>query len=186
MADLLRINNSVSLPATALEIDQKWMRHALSLAMRAEMQGEVPVGAVIVRADQVLGEGWNQTIGLSDPSAHAEILALRSAGRQAGNYRLPGCTLYVTLEPCCMCVGALIHARMARVVYGAADPKTGGAGGRFQLLGDTRHNHAIENAGGCLAEECGVQLQAFFQRRRQEQSAPLAGAPAPGRSMKPQ
>jgi tRNA(adenine34) deaminase len=167
------MENLVSLPATALEIDQRWMRHALSLAMRAEMQGEVPVGAVIVRADEILGEGWNQTISLSDPSAHAEILALRSAGRQAGNYRLPGCTLYVTLEPCCMCAGALIHARMARVVYGAADPKTGAAGGRFQLLGDLRHNHEVEIAAGCLAQECSAQLQTFFQLRRQEQSAPL-------------
>jgi tRNA(adenine34) deaminase len=170
------MENPMSVPVTPLEIDQKWMRHALSLATRAEMQGEVPVGAVIVRTDQILGEGWNQTISLNDPSAHAEILALRSAGLRAGNYRLPGCTLYVTLEPCCMCAGALIHARMARVVYGAADPKTGAAGGRFQLLGDTRHNHAMEIAGGCLAQECGVQLQAFFQRRRQEQSESLAGA----------
>ena len=176
MADLLRINNSVSLPATALEIDQKWMRRALSLALRAEMQGEVPVGAVIVRADEILGEGWNQTISLSDPSAHAEILALRSAGQQAGNYRLPGCTLYVTLEPCCMCAGALIHARLARLVYGAADPKTGAVGGRFQLLSDQRHNHAVEIAAGCLAQECSAQLQNFFQRRRQEQFVPLAGA----------
>ena len=164
------MENPVRVSATALEIDQKWMRHALSLAMRAEVHGEVPVGAVVVRADQLLGEGWNQTISLNDPSAHAEILALRSAGRQAGNYRLPVCTLYVTLEPCCMCAGALIHARMARVVYGAADPKTGAAGGRFQLLSDLRHNHEVEISAGCLAQECSAQLQAFFQRRRQEQS----------------
>lgn len=164
------MENPVSVSATALENDQKWMRHALSLATRAEAHGEVPVGAVVVRADQILGEGWNQAISLSDPSAHAEILALRSAGKQAGNYRLPGCTLYVTLEPCCMCAGALIHARVARVVYGAADPKTGAAGGRFQLLSDPRHNHLVEIAAGCLAQECGAQLQNFFQRRRQEQS----------------
>jgi tRNA(adenine34) deaminase len=161
--------------AEVRDMDQRWMRHALLLAARAERQGEVPVGAVIVRADQLLGEGWNQTISLSDPSAHAEILALRSAGLKASNYRLPGCTLYVSLEPCCMCAGAMIHARLARVVYGAADPKTGAAGSRFQLLGDASHNHAVEIAAGCLAEECGVQMQRFFQRRRQEQSAPPAG-----------
>ena len=166
----------MSFPAAVLATDQKWMHYAISLASRAESQGEVPVGAVLVRGDQLLGEGWNQTISLGDPSAHAEILALRSAGQQARNYRLPDCTLYVSLEPCCMCAGAIIHARLARLVYGAADPKTGAAGGRFQLLGDTRHNHAVEIAGGCLAQECSVQLQAFFQRRRQEQSAPLAGA----------
>jgi tRNA(adenine34) deaminase len=155
--------------------DGHWMRHALLLAARAERQGEVPVGAVIVRADQLLGEGWNQTISLNDPSAHAEIQALRSAGQREGNYRLPGCTLYVSLEPCCMCAGAMIHARVARVVYGATDPKTGAAGGRFQVLGDVRHNHELEISGGCLAGECSAQLQRFFQRRRQEQSAPPAG-----------
>jgi len=170
----------MSLSATPLEIDQKWMRHALSLATRAEVQGEVPVGAVIVRTDQMLGGGWNQAISLSDPSAHAEIIALRSAGLQAGNYRLPGCTLYVTLEPCCMCAGALIHARVARVVYGAADPKTGAAGGRFQLLNDARHNHEVEVVAGCLAQECSTQLQAFFRRRRQEQSGRTTAAGAGG------
>jgi tRNA(adenine34) deaminase len=165
----------VNIPDAVLASDQKWMRHAMTLAGRAEAQGEVPVGAVIVRDDQLLGEGWNQTISLNDPSAHAEILALRSAGLKASNYRLPGCTLYVSLEPCCMCAGAIIHSRVARVVYGAADPKTGAAGGRFQILGDVRHNHEVEISGGCLAEECSVQLQRFFQRRRQEQSAPQAG-----------
>jgi tRNA(adenine34) deaminase len=161
--------------AEVRDMDQRWMRHALLLAAHAERQGEVPVGAVVVEANEVLGEGWNQTISRSDPSAHAEILALRSAGQRAGNYRLPGCTLYVSLEPCCMCAGAIIHSRVARVVYGAADPKTGAAGGRFQVLGDVRHNHELEISGGCLAEECSVQLQKFFQRRRQEQSAPPAG-----------
>jgi tRNA(adenine34) deaminase len=161
--------------AEVWDMDQHWMRHAMLLAARAERQGEVPVGAVVVAANEVLGEGWNQTISLSDPSAHAEILALRAAGQKASNYRLPGCTLYVSLEPCCMCAGAIIHARLARVVYGADDPKTGAAGGRFQVLGDESHNHAVEISSGCLAVECSAQLQAFFQRRRQEQSAPPGG-----------
>ncbi|MEJ8566607.1 tRNA adenosine(34) deaminase TadA [Elongatibacter sediminis] len=148
------------------ERDAGWMRQALDLARRAEAQGEVPVGAVMVREGQVVGRGWNQTITLNDPSAHAEILALRDAGRRLGNYRLPGCKLYVTLEPCCMCAGAMIHARLARVVYGAADPKTGAAGGRFQVLGDPAHNHRITVEGGCLAEPCGQLLKSFFRDRR--------------------
>jgi len=150
--------------------DQYWMQRALVLARRAESEDEVPVGAVLVHADQVVGEGWNRTIKLNDPSAHAEILALRSAGLTLNNYRLPGCVLYVTLEPCCMCAGALIHARIGRLVYGAADPKTGAAGGCFQLLEDLRHNHRIEISGGCLAGECSEQLQRFFRRRRKNQS----------------
>jgi tRNA(adenine34) deaminase len=120
----------------------------------------------VVRDDEVLGEGWNRTIGLNDPSAHAEILALRQAGERAGNYRLPGCTLYVTLEPCAMCVGAMIHARIDRLVYGAHDPKTGAAGGRFDLLGLPAHNHQLESEGGVLADECGEILQLFFRSRR--------------------
>ncbi len=150
--------------------DRQWMRHAMALAARAEGEGEVPVGAVVVHQDRVVGEGWNRTIGLHDPSAHAEILALRAAGQTLNNYRLPACVMYVTLEPCCMCAGAMIHARIERLVFGAADAKTGAAGGRFQLLTDTRHNHRPEVAGGCLEEECGDQLQAFFQRLRKEQS----------------
>lgn len=142
------------------------MRHALDLARRAESEGEVPVGAVIVRNDEVVGEGWNRTIGLHDPSAHAEILALREAGEKLGNYRLPGCVVYVTLEPCCMCAGAMIHARLERIVFGATDPKTGAAGGRFDLLDNPAHNHHPVVFGGCLANECGAVLQAFFQGRR--------------------
>jgi len=142
------------------------MRHAIALAQKAEGQNEVPVGAVVVRAEEIVGEGWNQTIALNDPSAHAEILALRSAGQALNNYRLPGCTLYVTLEPCCMCAGAMIHARIDRLVFGASDPKTGAAGGRFHLLNDPGHNHRLEISGGCLAPECGEQLQVFFRQRR--------------------
>ena len=142
----------------------------MRLADKACDQGEVPVGAVVVHQGRIIGEGWNRTIGLNDPSAHAEILALRSAGQDLKNYRLPGCVLYVTLEPCCMCAGAMIHARIQRLVFGAADPKTGAAGSRFTVLNDPNHNHSVEFSGGCLAAECGAQLQAFFQRRRQEQS----------------
>ena len=142
----------------------------MSLARRAEAEGEVPVGAVLVCDGELAGEGWNRTIGLNDPAAHAEIIALRQAGERIGNYRLPGCTLYVTLEPCCMCAGAMIHARVDRVVFGAADPKTGAAGGRFQLLGDPGHNHSVSISGGCLADECGEQLKRFFRRKREKRS----------------
>lgn len=161
------MTDSTSLYSAA---DRQWMRHAMALAARAEGEGEVPVGAVVVHQDRVVGEGWNRTIGLKDPSAHAEILALRAAGQTMDNYRLPQCVLYVTLEPCCMCAGAMIHARIERLVFGAADPKTGAAGGRFQLLTDERHNHRIDLSGGCLAEECSVRLQDFFRLRRKEQS----------------
>lgn len=142
----------------------------MSLADSAEQEGEVPVGALVVKEGVVLGEGWNRTISSSDPAAHAEILALREAGQNCANYRLPGCTLYVTLEPCCMCAGAMIHARLDRIVYGASDPKTGAAGGVFQLLNDPRHNHVPIVEGGCLADECSEQLKQFFRRRRVEQA----------------
>lgn len=146
--------------------DEHWMRHALDLARRAEQQGEVPVGAVIVKDHQLLAEGWNQPIGQHDPTAHAEVMALRQAGLGLENYRLTGATLYVTLEPCVMCAGAIMHARLARVVYGAADPKTGVAGSVMNLFrgGHVYHDVAIE--GGVLAEACGEMLRAFFRRRR--------------------
>jgi tRNA(adenine34) deaminase len=143
------------------------MEHAMSLAHQAEMEGEVPVGAVIIRDDEIVGEGWNRTIGLSDPAAHAEIIALREAGKNIGNYRLVECTLYVTLEPCCMCAGAMIHARLERVVFGAVDPKTGAAGSRFQVLCDPGHNHRPAVSGACLADDCSEQLRRFFKRKRQ-------------------
>lgn len=142
------------------------MRHALQLALCAEAEGEVPVGAVVVRAGEVVGEGWNRTIALNDPSAHAEILALRQAGQREGNYRLPGTRLYVTLEPCVMCAGAMIHARVDTVVFGALDPKTGAAGSVFGTLLDHRHNHRPNVSGPCLGEECGRVLQQFFRSRR--------------------
>ena len=141
----------------------------MTLAERAWREGEVPVGAVLVRDGQVLGEGWNQSITGHDPSAHAEIMALRSAGLFAANYRLPGSVLYVTLEPCVMCAGAILHARVEQVVFGAYDPKTGAAGSVFDLLTDDRHYHRTTVTGGVLAELCAAQLQAFFQERRRLQ-----------------
>ena len=149
-----------------LNIDENWMRYALQLAQQAALQGEVPVGAVLVQDDNILGEGWNQPISLNDPSAHAEMLAMRAAGQAAANYRLPNTTLYVTLEPCCMCAGAMIHARIARVVFGAYDPKTGAAGSLFSVLNDARHNHQVQISGGVLAEECAELLRTFFRERR--------------------
>ena len=148
--------------------DETWMRHALELAARAEREDdEVPVGAVLVSTDgEVLGEGWNRNIAEHDPTAHAEIVAMRQAGRALGNHRLAGCTLYVTLEPCAMCAMAMVHARLARVVYGAADPKTGAAGSLFGLLADPRHNHRIEVAGGVLGDEAGQRLSNYFRRKR--------------------
>jgi len=151
--------------------DLKWMERAMTLARKAEREGEVPVGALVVHAGEVVGEGWNRTITLNDPAAHAEILALREAGMRLGNYRLPECTLYVTLEPCCMCAGAMIHARLERVVFGAFDPKTGAAGSVFEVLCDPRHNHAPRVSGGCLAADCGQQLKAFFRQKRDEKGA---------------
>lgn len=148
------------------EQDRLFMAEALSLAHRAADEGEVPIGAVVVRDGEIVGRGWNRNIGLNDPSAHAEIMALREAGIVAGNHRLPGCELYVTLEPCPMCAGAMVHARLARVVFGADDPKTGAAGGVFDLLGHPAHNHAVEFRGGCLAEESSALLRDFFKQRR--------------------
>ena len=147
------------------------MRRALGLAAHAEAgEDEVPVGAVLVRGDEVLGEGWNRNITLRDPSAHAEIVALRAAGERLGNHRLVGTTLYVTLEPCAMCAMALVHARVARVVYGARDPKTGAAGSVFDTLVSERHNHRIEVTGGVLGEEAGAMLTAYFRRKRDKPS----------------
>ena len=152
--------------------DLLWMGQALLLADKAGDDGEVPVGAVIVKGDEIIGRGWNQSISQNDPSAHAEIMAMRDAGENVGNYRLPGCTLYVTLEPCPMCAGAMIHARFDRIVFGATDPKTGAAGGKFDLLGDPAHNHAPAVQGGCLEEQCSELLKSFFRQRRQKGNNP--------------
>ncbi|HJW27005.1 MAG TPA: tRNA adenosine(34) deaminase TadA [Rhodocyclaceae bacterium] len=148
--------------------DEFFMREAISLARAAECLGEVPVGAVVVRDGQIVGRGFNTPIGESDPTAHAEISALRDAARNLGNYRLPGCELYVTLEPCAMCAGAIMHARIARVVYGARDPKTGVHGSVVDLFGVERLNHHTVVEGGVLAEECSRMLSGFFAGRRRK------------------
>ena len=146
--------------------DSGFMGLALDLAREAGAAGEVPVGALIVLDGEVVGRGFNQPIGRHDPTAHAEIMALRDAATRLGNYRLPGCTLYVTLEPCAMCAGAIMHARIDRVVYGAGDPKTGAAGSIIDLFAETRLNHHTSVVGGVLAEECGSLLSSFFAARR--------------------
>ncbi|MGV6857502.1 MAG: tRNA adenosine(34) deaminase TadA [bacterium] len=148
--------------------DMRWMQRALELACRAEAEGEVPVGAVVVKDGEVVGEGWNQPIGRSDPSAHAEFSAIRQAAARLKNYRLPGTTLYVTLEPCTMCSGCMIHARIERVVYAAPDPRTGAAGSMFSVLLDERHNHRVDVQGGLMAEESATLLRDFFRARRKK------------------
>ena len=142
------------------------MRAALALAREAATLDEVPVGAVVVVDGEIVGRGFNQPIGRHDPTAHAEIMALRAAAARLGNYRLPGATLYVTLEPCAMCAGAMMHARIGRVVFGARDPKTGAAGSVVDLFGEARLNHHADIEGDVLAEECGALLSGFFAARR--------------------
>lgn len=153
-----------------IDHDEAAMRLALAQASLAAQAGEVPVGAVVVDADgQVIGRGFNQTILGNDPSAHAEIMALRAAGTRLGNYRLPGATLFVTLEPCMMCIGAMIHARLARVVYGAMDPKTGACGSVLRLQDIEQLNHHTVVQGGVMADECSLMLRTFFRERRNQQ-----------------
>lgn len=154
--------------------DETRMRHALALADRAEREDdEIPVGALLVSAEgDVLGEGWNRNLAEHDPSAHAEIVAMREAGRKLGNHRLIGTTLYVTLEPCAMCAMAMVHARVARLVYAASDPKTGACGSVFDLAADPRHNHRVEVRGGLLADEASHRLTNYFRAKR---GKPLLG-----------
>jgi len=154
------------MPLNLLENDKKWMRHALRLASKAANHQEIPVGAVVVQGNECIAEGWNQPCQSHDPTAHAEIVALRKAARHLQSYRLIDTTLYVTLEPCIMCAGAIIHARVKRVVFGAYDPKAGAAGSRFDILRDTRHNHQVECVSSVLADECGECLTSFFKTRR--------------------
>lgn len=154
--------------------DEIWMRQALDQAHNAWALGEVPVGAVIVKDGQVIATGFNQPIGTHDPTAHAEIMALRAAATILGNYRLPGCELYVTLEPCVMCSGAMLHARLARVVFGASDPKTGACGSIVNLFEQNQLNHHTQLIGGLMAQECGALLKDFFaERRKAAQTAKL-------------
>lgn len=146
--------------------DTEFMVQAMALARNAWQAGEVPVGALVVLGEEIVGRGFNQPISRHDPTAHAEIMALRDAGQRIGNYRLPECSLYVTLEPCAMCAGAIMHARIRRVVYGAPDPKTGAAGSVVDLFQETRLNHHCEIEGGVMAGECGEMISAFFRERR--------------------
>jgi len=142
------------------------MAHALDMARKAEEEGEVPVGAIIVMGNEIIAEGWNRPIAAHDPTAHAEINALRTAAARLGNYRLLDADLYVTLEPCVMCAGAIIQARLRRVIFGTNDPKAGAAGSVFDILGTGRLNHQVEVAGGVLAAECAAILQNFFRNKR--------------------
>ncbi|WP_153914587.1 tRNA adenosine(34) deaminase TadA [Shewanella sp. TC10] len=151
--------------------DEKWMRMALELATKAEALGEVPVGAVLVKDDELIASGFNLSITEHDPSAHAEMQCIRAAGKVLENYRMLGATLYVTLEPCPMCAGAMIHSRIERVVFGAKDLKTGAAGSVINLLQDSHFNHQLTVTSGILAEECASQLSQFFKRRRDEKKA---------------
>jgi tRNA(adenine34) deaminase len=161
------------------ELDELYMRRALELAACGEAEGEVPVGAVVVHEGRVFAETWNRPISLADPTAHAEILALRAAGQALGNYRLPGATLYVTLEPCAMCAGAMVHARIARLVYGATDPRVGAVDSQFDLLRAGGLNHRVEITGGILAAECSARLQAFFRARRGGRETSTNGSQEP-------
>jgi len=172
---------ALSLPRVSADHDdERWMQEALALAEEAAQQGEVPVGALVVRDGEIIGRGFNRPIGLRDPTAHAEVQALRAAAAATGNYRLPGCTLVVTLEPCAMCAGAIQHARIGRVVFGALDPKTGACGSVVDLFGERRLNHHAQVAGGVLASECAALLTRFFAQRRQagDRLAGLRGAEA--------
>lgn len=151
--------------------DTHYMQQAIALAQLAALAGEVPVGAIVVKDDQIIGRGSNSPIALRDPTAHAEIIAMRQAAQHLGNYRLVDCTLYVTLEPCVMCSGAIQHARIARLVFGASDPKTGACGSVVNLMAEPKLNHHTEVVGGILAAECGAILSDFFKARRAQKNA---------------
>ncbi|CCQ09507.1 tRNA-specific adenosine-34 deaminase [Pseudoalteromonas luteoviolacea B = ATCC 29581] len=151
--------------------DEYWMNEALKCAENAWQLREIPVGAVLVKDNQLLAVGWNQSITLNDPSAHAEMIAIREAGKVLQNYRLVDCTLYVTLEPCSMCAGLLVHSRIKRVVYGACDAKTGSAGSIMNLLQEPKLNHQVEITRGVLAQQCATTISDFFKMRREEKKA---------------
>jgi tRNA(adenine34) deaminase len=146
--------------------DIEWMQRAYALALQAKEHDEVPVGAVVVYENKIIGEGWNQPISSHDPTAHAEIMALRDAGQKMGNYRLPNATMYITLEPCAMCAGAIVHARLAKLVYAADDPKTGACGSVFNLVQTDELNHKVEIEKGVLEAECRSLIQDFFRAKR--------------------
>lgn len=151
--------------------DEEWMQRALVLADKAAREGEVPVGAILVKDNQLVAEGWNQSIQGNDPSAHAEMVAVRRAGQALNNYRLVGTTLYVTLEPCPMCAGLLVHSRIQRLVFGAYDDKTGSAGSIMNLVRHANLNHQLEVLGGVLEAQCSDVISSFFKRRRSERKA---------------
>ncbi|MEQ8427973.1 MAG: tRNA adenosine(34) deaminase TadA [Gammaproteobacteria bacterium] len=148
--------------------DEKWMQHALALARHAEALGEVPVGAVIVLDDNIIGEGWNQPISGHDPTAHAEIVALRAAGKNVNNYRLTGAEMYVTLEPCAMCAGAIVHARIKRLVYAVSDPRSGAAGSVFNILQSDELNHRTGITTNVMEDESKTLIQGFFRKKRNQ------------------
>jgi tRNA(adenine34) deaminase len=148
------------------EQDERWMQYALDLADRAQLQGEIPVGAVLIKDDKIIGQGWNLCINGHDPSAHAEMVAISQAGQVTKNYRLVDTTLYVTLEPCPMCAGLLVHSRVARLVFGASDFKSGAGGSVMDLMRDSRLNHQLQVDGGVLAKQCAEKLSSFFKERR--------------------
>jgi len=149
-----------------LQIDTTYMERALGLAQQAGDLGEVPVGAVVVANNQVIGEGFNQPIKSTDPTAHAEIVAMRNAAAHIGNYRLSGCDLYVTIEPCTMCVGAMVHARIQRIIFGAPEPRAGALTSQLQLMDQSHFNHSIDWVGGVLEQPCGALIKDFFKSRR--------------------
>ena len=163
-----------SVPTVFPQADEHFMRLALAQAELARREGEVPVGAVVVKDGEVVAVGYNQPTGRHDPTAHAEVVALRAAAEKLGNYRLPGCELYVTLEPCAMCSGAMMHARLARIVYAARDPKTGVCGSVLDLFAHEQLNHHAEVVGGVLAEEASAMLKSFFAERRAAARRPAA------------
>jgi len=163
-------NKGAGLNKSTADADQTYMQLALELAHLAAQAGEVPVGAIVVKDGVIIGRGSNAPIGTHDPTAHAEISAMRDAAQHLGNYRLVNCTLYVTLEPCAMCAGAIQHARIAKLVYGASDPKTGACGSVINLMAEPKLNHHTEMIGGVLATECGMVLSAFFKQRRQNKN----------------
>lgn len=164
--------NQISCSTDISEQDIAFMQYALDLADLAETKGEIPVGAVLVDKNQnIIGKGWNQTIQLSDPSAHAEMQAIRQAGQAIHNYRLLDCTLYVTLEPCPMCAGAILHSRIGRLVFGASDYKTGAVGSRYHLFEDYKMNHFLEVQGNVLGKECSQKISDFFKQRRLQKKA---------------
>jgi len=154
-----------------VSVEEDFMSRALGLAQQAAAVGEVPVGAVVVKDGEVIGEGYNQPITSCDPTGHAEIIALRNAATALGNYRLSGCDLYVTIEPCTMCVGAMVHARIGKIIFGAREPRAGALESQLQLMDESHYNHSIDWQGGVLAEECGAIMSDFFRAKRAAEKA---------------